>query len=139
MSIVGRLEKSVEFMKANAWGRYDDKHPDENAPDGFKYCAQGAIAYGGFADSGMTFCPGRALFHKGKCTIGLYDECTVKPDEVVDLEFRETINLCDDVANKLRGSGWGGLTWYNDDISRTKEDMIVVLEKAIERAKKGQA
>lgn len=139
MSIVGRLETSVAFLKVNAWCQEDDKRPDAAAPDGFRYCAQGAIAYGGFADTGITFCPHRVMFHKGECTAGIYDECTLFPDDAIDLEFRQTMELCNDLARELTGKAYVCLTWYNDADGRTKEDMVEFLEKAIERAKVKQS
>jgi hypothetical protein len=138
VSLVGRLEKSLEFLKANAWGRYEDKIADQDAPDGFKYCAQGAIAYGGFAGADATYCPERALFHKGECDLGTWNECATQLGCETDIEFRAVRDLCDRLADETRGAGWGGLTWYNDDTYRTKEDMVKLLEKAIERAKEEQ-
>jgi hypothetical protein len=137
VSLVGRLEKSLEFLKANAWGQGSDRTQYLFSREPV-YCARGAVVYGAFADEvDKAWCLARAEWHEGTCTD---DNSYCEGDHVVSFpEFDEVIAALDAVVGDITGLPYPMLTEYNDEAGRTKEEVIEVFERAIERAREGQA
>lgn len=138
MSLVERLEKSLEFLRANAWGQGSDRtnYLFSREP---VYCARGAVVYGAFADeTDKAWCLARAEWHEGACTV---DNSYCENDAVVDFpEFDEVIDALDAAVSEIEGQeSWAMITEYNDHAGRAKEEVIAVFEKAIERAREGQS
>lgn len=140
MSTVVRLTKALEFLQGHAWGTGADRQECPESPDGFSYCAQGAVAYGAFPETGEEqWCELRSRFHMGPCKKDSWGECSNTVQGPIDIEFAATIRLLDEVAGAATKSFGLGLTWYNDAPRRTKDEVIVVFEKAIAKAKEPQA
>jgi|SRR5690606_20051415 len=133
MTLVEILEKSKAFLEANAWGQTVDRAEEKGAPDGFKYCAQGAIAYGAFGGAG--YCVSQAYFHEGDCDLDEYDDCLRESSEDLTEPFGKARELLSELTREITGKSYVGLTWYNDQLERTKEDMLALFDKAIERAR----
>lgn len=135
MSIAARLEKGLEFFKANAWGQTVDRQKSEGAPDGYAYCARGAVIFGAFAEAVDGYCPHDSRFHDGPCQGDGYGECDNNKRHAVGREFENVMLLFDDVARAVEENIHFGVAWYNDALGRTKDDMIALFEKAIAKAK----
>jgi hypothetical protein len=137
VNLVEIFEKSKAFLEANAWGQTADRQEDSEAPDGFKYCAQGAMVYGAFGAVG--YCTTNAHYHEGDCEPDEDGDCWRGPSGERDKSFKAAREFLDDLTQKISDRPYAGLTWYNDDLCRTKEDMIAVFDKAIEKAREGTA
>lgn len=131
MSVVERLELGLAFCKAHAWGQGADRQ--ESITGEVKYCARGAVIFGGFADeTESTWCLDRAAWHKGPCS-DVDDFCgnTEYHDPADWFGAMEALN---DGAIAVEGR-WIIATEYNDAIDRTKDDVILMFEAAIEAVK----
>lgn len=138
MSIVDRLEKSLEFLKAKEWGHSSDRV--ELLTGEVAYCARGAVVYGGLAGlEDTTWCLSYAHWHTGPCHEG---ENYCDNNQRVDVdEFTQVMNALDLIASEEASAvdRWcWGVTDYNDLIAKSKDDVIAVFEKAIARAKESQ-
>lgn len=139
MSIVERLERGLEFLQAHAWGQTADRQTCETSPDGYSYCAQGAVAYGAFTETGdEPWCEYQARFHVGPCDDDEDGDCFNSRRGPIDREFRDVMEFLNSVVREMVGKTYVGVTWYNDDLYRTKEDIEALFEKAIAKAREDQ-
>lgn len=133
MSVVERLESSLAFLKANEWGQSADR--TELLDGSVAYCGRGAVALGGFADlTDTTWCLSYAHWHKGPCVEG---ESYCDVDEMVEVpEFNQTMKVLDNIADEVSDRPYEvQFTSYNDIWANSKDDILAVFEKAIERAR----
>lgn len=128
------LEKAKAFLHTNAWGQVANRQMDKHTPDGHRYCAQGAIVYGAFG--GKNWCEEKAIFHHGPCSQERsFPYCANEDFSEEEKEFRPVMDVLDGVAREIAGDWCAGATWYNDALGRTKEEVLALFDRAIDRAK----
>lgn len=116
-----RLVKALEFLKANHWVQLFNKTASEMEGGGYGYCAEGCIRWGGFPELAGPF---------GREPEG--DEV----EELLAFMNKIVLAFAKDNAQAKRFYGWPDeLYVYNDQKDRTKEDIIALFERAIEKAK----
>lgn len=109
MTDLERLEKALEFLKANQWGKGEARG---FLPDGtYAYCAEGALRWSLYPEWDDAF---------------LFDN---PASQVCDGLIRKLDEATKQITNYVHVE----MYVYNDHGSTTKDDIIKVYEKAIEK------
>lgn len=113
MDVLEALVKGREFLAAHQWGQRVDR---EATLEGYAYCARGALYCGNRPEPPA----------ERRSFMYLIDE---------DEEFAWVLKFIDGVVRE-NFSPWASLPIYNDIVATSKDEVLAVFDRAIDKARK---